>query len=125
MAKAKERFREQAISALLSSRSVEVAAKKVGVSTKTLSRWLKDEEFRAEYQSIKKDLLRAGIGNLARKVFDAAEVLGDVAKRKGRPYQAARAHAATAIIRLSLDADVIDDIETRLRKLENQKPDAL
>ena len=36
MAKAKERFREQVISALLSSRSVEVAAKKVGVSAKTL-----------------------------------------------------------------------------------------
>jgi Helix-turn-helix domain len=125
MAKAKERFREQAISALLASRSVEVAARKVGVSAKTLSRWLKDEEFRAEYQAIKKDLLRAGIGNLARKVFDAAEVLGDVAKHKGRPYQAARAHAATSIIRLSLDASVIDDIEERLRKLEAQDPHAL
>lgn len=125
MAKAKERFRELAISALLSSRSVETAARKVGVSAKTLSRWLKDEEFRAEYQSVKKDLLRAGIGNLARKVFDAAEVLGEVAKKKGRPYQAARAHAATAIIRLSLDADVTDDLETRLRKLEAQNPNAL
>ncbi len=125
MAKAKERFREQAISALLASRSVEVAAKKVGVSAKTLSRWLKDEEFRAEYQAVKKDLLRAGIANLARKVFDAAEVLGQVAKSKGKPYQAARAHAATAIIRLSLDADVIDDIEARIRKLEGQKSDAL
>jgi hypothetical protein len=123
--KAKERLRERAIAALLSSKSVEAAAKKVGVSTKTLSRWLRDEEFRAEYQAVKKDLLRAGIGNLARKVFDAAEVLGDVAKHKGRPYQAARAHAATAIIRLSLDADVIDDLETRLRKLEGQNPNAL
>jgi hypothetical protein len=121
----KDRLRVQAISALLSSRSVEVAAKKVGVSAKSLSRWLQDEEFRSEYQAIKKDLLRAGIGNLARKVYDAAEVLGDVAKHKGRAYQAARAHAATAIIRLSLDADVIDDLETRLRKLEAQKPDAL
>ncbi len=101
-------------SAFLASKSVEAAAKKVGVSAKTLSRWLRDEEFRAEYQVVKKDLLRAGIGNLARKIFDAAEVLGDVAKHKGRPYQAARAHAATAIIRLSLDADVIDDLEARL-----------
>jgi hypothetical protein len=51
--------------------------------------------------------------------------LGDVAKSKGKPYQAARAHAASAIIRLSLDADLMDDLETRIRKLENQKPDAL
>ena len=121
----KERLREQAISALLSSRSVEVAARKVGVSAKSLSRWLKEPEFRAEYQAIKKDLLRAGIANLARKVFDAAETLGDVAKKRGRPYQAARASAACAIIRLSLDADLMDDIEERLRKLEATNPDAL
>jgi hypothetical protein len=121
----KDRLREAAISALLSSRSVEVAAKKVGVSAKSLSRWLQDAEFRSEYQAIKRDLLRAGIGRLARLVYDAAEVLGDVAKKKGRPYQAARAHAATSIIRLSLDASVIDDIEERLRKLEAQDPHAL
>lgn len=123
--KAKERLRESAITALLSSKSTEAAAKKVGVSAKTLGRWLKDEEFRAEYQNVKRDLLRAGIANLARKVFDAGEVLGDVAKRKGRPYQAARSHAAMAIIRLSLDAELMDDLESRIRKLENQKPDAL
>ncbi len=71
------------LTALLASKSVEAGAKKVGVPTKTLSRWLRDEEFRAEYQAVKKDLLRAGIGNLARRVFDAAEVLGDVAKHNG------------------------------------------
>ncbi len=118
--KGKERLRGRAINALMRSKSVEAAAKRVGISTKTLGRWMQDEGFRSEYQAAKKDFLRAGIANLTRKVFDAGETLGDVAKDKGRPYQAARAHAATAIIRLSLDADVIEDLETRILKLEKQ-----
>jgi outer membrane PBP1 activator LpoA protein len=116
--KGKERLREQAIKALLSSKSVEAAAKKIDVSAKTLSRWLRDEEFRKAYQAVKKDMLRAGIANLTRKVFDAVETLGEVSKHKGRPYQAARAHAASAIIRLAIDADLIEDLEVRIRKLE-------
>jgi hypothetical protein len=123
--KAKERLREKAITALLASRSVESAARKTGVSARTLSRWMTDGEFRAAYQAAKKEFLRAGIGNLARLVFDASQVLGDVARQKGRAYQSARATAACAIIRLSLDASLMDDIEERVRRLEEQKPNAL
>lgn len=116
----KERLRERAVTALLSSKSVQAAANKIGVSKKTLDRWLQDEGFREAYLAAKKDLLHRGLSNLARRVFDAGEVLIEVAKHKGRPYQAARAHAAASIIKLAIDADLISDFEERLRRLEKQ-----
>jgi hypothetical protein len=125
MPKAKEIHREKAIAALLASRNVEAAARKIGVSAKTLGRWMRDESFREAYQATKRDLLRAGVARLASKVFLAAETLGEVAKHKGREFQTARAHAATSIIKLSLDAEALDDLETRIRRLENQKPEDL
>lgn len=116
----KQRLREQAVKALLCSRSIAAAAKKVRLSERTLRRWLDDEEFYAEYQAAKRDLLRSGLANLSRKLFLASEVLGKVASHPGRPYQAARTHAASSIFRISLDADILENIEARLRQLERQ-----
>ncbi len=118
--KATDRLREKAVTALLSSRSVQAAANKIGVSKRTLDRWLADEGFREAYLTAKKDLLYRGLGNLARKVFDAVEVLGEIAKHRGREFQGARSHAAANIIRLAMDSHVIETFEERLLALEKQ-----
>lgn len=116
----KERLRERAIKALLGSRSIAAAAKKVRLSERTLRRWLNDEQFYSEYLAAKKDLLRAGIGRLTQGVYDAAGVLIEIARHKGRKFQAPRAHAAANIVKLSLDADLADNFERRLLALEKQ-----
>jgi hypothetical protein len=51
----------------------------------------------------------------------AIDVLAEVVKQKGRPYQAARAHAAAALVKLALDAAMIDYIESRIERLEHQR----
>jgi hypothetical protein len=121
--KLNERMKERAINELLKQKSLDAAARKLGISSKTLSRWLDDAEFVNAYQEAKRELLRAGIAGLTKRVSLAAETLGEVAKHKGRPYQAARAHAAAAIIRLALDADALDDLEVRIKNLETQRSD--
>ena len=116
----KERMWPKAIDSLLRSRSIAAAARKVHVNEKTMRRWLDDPDFRAQYQAARKDFLHRGLGNLARKVFDAVEVLAQIAKHRGREFQGARAHAAANIIKLAMDADLIENFEERLLALERQ-----
>jgi hypothetical protein len=116
----KERMWLREINALLSSRSIAAAARKVPCSERNLRRRLEDENFRAKYQAARKELLHRGLGNLARKVFDAVEVLGEIARHKGREFQGARSHAAANIIRLAMDADIIENLEERILALEKQ-----
>lgn len=120
----KDRRRERAVSLLLSEKSVEAVARKLGVSKRTLYRWLQDESFRAEYQAAKKNLLRAATARLTANMIKATEVLSEIATRQGRAFQGPRVSAAIGIIRLALEADVIDDLESRIRKLEFQGRDS-
>ena len=46
--------KEAAIVALLSHRSIEDAAREVGIAPKTLLRWLKDPEFDAAYREARR-----------------------------------------------------------------------
>ena len=118
--KGRERLKARAITALLSSPTLETAAAKVGVSSKTLSRWLDNPDFRAAYEGKKRDHLRAGLGNLSTKTFDAVETLTEIAKCKGRKFQGPRQAAAAAILKLSMEAAVLEDFEKRLERLEKQ-----
>ncbi|MGA2301764.1 MAG: hypothetical protein ABSG77_13870 [Candidatus Acidiferrum sp.] len=118
--KSRERLQARAINALLSSPSLERAAQKVHVCSKTLSRWLADPEFRAAYETKKRDYLRAGLGNLTRKVFDAGEILAEVAHHRGRKYQGPRTAAASSLIKLAMDAAILEDLQERIAKLEKQ-----
>jgi hypothetical protein len=116
----KERRWAQAINTLLRSRSIAAAARKEHVDERTMRRWLDDPDFRAQYQAARKDFLHRGLGNLATKVFDAVQTLAEIAKHRGREFQGARSHAAANIIRLALDADVIENLEERILALERQ-----
>jgi hypothetical protein len=59
-----EQKMELAIAALLSHRSVEDAARAVGVSTHTLLRWMKEPEFRAMYQEARQLAFSQALGRL-------------------------------------------------------------
>jgi hypothetical protein len=118
-----ERMKERAINELLKARTLDGAAKKLGIAPRTLSRWLDDPEFLNAYQDAKRELLRVGIAGLTKRVSLAAETLGEIAKQKGKPYQAARVAASVGIVRLAFDADVLDNLEERIRNLETQRSD--
>ena len=59
-----EQKMELAIAALLSHRSVEDAARVVGVSTHTLLRWMKQPEFRGMYQEARRLAFSQALGRL-------------------------------------------------------------
>jgi len=55
---------ELAIAALLSHRSVEDAARAVGISTNTLLRWMKEPEFRGMYEEARRLAFSQSLGRL-------------------------------------------------------------
>jgi transposase-like protein len=55
---------ELAIAALLSHRSVEDAARAVGVNTNTLLRWMKEPEFRTMYDEARRLVFSQSLGRL-------------------------------------------------------------
>jgi hypothetical protein len=121
----KYRVRETAIAALLSENSIEAAAQKVGLSRRTLLRWLKEPEFRARYADAKQDQLKMATGVLARNCTAAACTLEDIFKSKPEPHQGARVAAAHATLRLALDAFALEQLEQRIRQLEGQTHERL
>lgn len=116
----KSRFFEQAINSLLAANSIEQAAKSAGISKRTLLRWMADEEFRAKYAEAKADVLKMATAILTRNSGKAAKVLGDVFSGKPVAHQGARVAACSATIRLALDAFALENLENRIRKLEQQ-----
>jgi hypothetical protein len=115
-----ERQWEKAVSALLSEKTIERAAKKCHVTRQTMHRWLKDAEFRTAYLEAKAEMLRTATRSLTRNSAKAAEVLAKIFSGKPKPNQSANVSAATATLRLALDAFALEDLEERLRKLENR-----
>ena len=67
-----DRKKELAIAALLSHRSVEEAARAVGIGINTLYRWMKDPEFDAEYRQAKRSAFGQAIARLQQGTSAAA-----------------------------------------------------
>ena len=120
---AKTRLRERVIAALLVSPTMEKAAKSCGISTRTVQRMLNDPEFAKEFRDAKTALLQAATTMLTANSAKAAETLLKIfSDRKVPP--ASRVAAALHTLRLAVDAYQLENLEERLRKLEEQS-DAL
>lgn len=117
----KNRFREQAINALMSETTIERAARKAQISKSTLLRWMKDPEFRRAYAEAKADCLRMASAILTRNSAKAAVVLAEIFKcKRGKFNQSSRVSAAIGTIRLSHEAFSLEVLEERISKLEAQ-----
>jgi hypothetical protein len=118
--KMSERLRERAVTLLLTERTIERAAKKCGVTKRTMIRWMKEADFRAAYMEAKAELLKTATRALTRNSARAAETLAKIFTGKPKPNQSANVSAAATTLRLALDAFVLEDLDERLRKLENR-----
>lgn len=118
--KGKEREREKVITALLSSNTLEAAARKAGISKRTLLRWLDETEFRDAYRKAKQTALRTATAVLMRNAGKAAVTLGQIFLGKPTENQSSRVSAARATLKLAMDADLIESFEERLLALEKQ-----
>lgn len=107
---------QKAITALLSERTGRDAAKKAGVSEKTLYTWLADKDFRAALRSAEADILetvtrRLGVGQTL--ALDTLETLITKAK-----HESTRLTACTSWLTMFVKYRDMKDIDERLTALE-------
>src|SRR5271167_2298463 len=111
------RKKEEAIAALLTQRNLEEAAKAVGVSVKTLLRWMKAPEFAEACRKAR----RAAFGQCTARLQQASSaavsaVLKVLVDQSGPA--SARLRAADMVLTHAIKAIEIEEIEARLSELE-------
>jgi hypothetical protein len=114
------RKQEQAVIALLSEPTIEAAARKAGVSYRTLKSWLTRPEFQAAYRDARRQLVEQSVAWLQRTALQAAATLRRNL-RCGKP--AAEIAAAVAILDRALKGIDVLDHEARLGELERRLTD--
>ena len=108
---------EDAIVALLTTRTVEEAARVVGISAKTLLRWMKEPEFNKAFLAAQRAAFGQAIGRLHHLSSAAVTTLGKVMLEPGTP-PATRVRAADSILDHTIKAIEIESLEARLTELE-------
>jgi len=107
---------EKAVVALITSKSLEEAAQKSGVSPKTLYRWRhEDPLFATAWHSARREALDAGVSALQSGVSEAVQVLRECLTERN-PH--VRIRAALGLIEHGLAAHQSFELEQRIRQLE-------
>jgi transposase-like protein len=94
---------EDAVAALLTQRNVEEAAKAVGISTRTMLRWIKEPEFQAAYREARRAAYSQAVAKLQQGATAAATTLLKVMLDQGTPASV-RVRAAECIMNHSSKA---------------------
>jgi hypothetical protein len=89
------RKKEQAMASLLSATTLTEAGKQVGVSEKTLRRWLKDPGFSRELDEAREHLFRHTLYELAQAACNAVKQLTQVMEN---PYDKKRVKASDVVL---------------------------
>jgi transposase-like protein len=111
------RKQEEAIAALLTHRSLEDAAREVGISTKTLLRWMKEAGFDAEYRKARRDAFSQSVARLQQATGAAVSTLLKIMVDPNAP-PSTRVRAADSVLDHSAKAIELEDIEARVAELE-------
>lgn len=112
-----DRKKEEAIAALLTHRNIEEAATSIGISAKTLLRWMKEAEFNAAYREARRAAFGQSIARLQQGTSAAATTLLKLMIDASTPASV-RVRAADSIFNHAAKAIEIEDIEARLSELE-------
>ena len=111
------RKKEAAITALLSQRTTEDAARAVGIGPATLRRWLKETEFAAAYREARRDAFSQSVARLQQMSAAAVSTLGKIMVDPNSPASC-RLRAADSVLAHAAKAIEIEDIEARVSDLE-------
>jgi hypothetical protein len=106
-----------AVSALLSSRTLEQAAQVADIPPSTLRRWRSRPEFARQLCEAQAEILQGTINELRGVGCDAAQTLGEIVRNSEEPAPS-RVRAAIAVIGLLLKAHESDVVEKRLVAIE-------
>ena len=113
------RKQEEAINALLTSRSVEEAARAIPIASKTLLRWMKLPEFDAAYREARRAAYGQTTARLQQASTAAVTTLLKAMVDPNAPI-AVRVRASCYILTQTAKAIELDDIGPRLAELERK-----
>jgi transposase-like protein len=111
------RKQEEAIAALLTQRNTEEAARAIGVTPKTLLRWMKLPEFKVAYREARWAAFGQSIARLQQATSAAASTLLKVMVDPSTPAST-RVRAAESVLTHAAKSIEIEDIEARVTALE-------
>ena len=111
------RKQEEAIAALLSKTRIEDAAGAVGISVRTLLRWLKIPQFATAYREVRRDVMLQTIGRLQQASTAAVSTLLRTMVDPATPA-AVRVRAADCVLAQAFKGMENEDIEARVSELE-------
>jgi len=113
------RNKERAIAALLANPSIPNSAKAVGISEKTLWRWMKLPEFETAYREARREVVRHAVVTVQASMSEAVQTLRAIINNNEAPASS-RVSAARAIIDTGLKAVEIEDLEERISVIERK-----
>src|ERR1017187_4580656 len=111
------RKKEAAVVALLTHRSIDEAAKAVGVAPNTLLKWMKDREFAAAYRKARAAVVGQAIARLQQTTGAAVSTLQKLMVDTNTPA-AIKGQVAKAILALAIKGVEVEDFDARLAELE-------
>lgn len=114
------RKKDEAIVAILTQRSVDDAARSVGISTPTLLRWMKIPEFQDAYRAAKREAFAQSVGRLQQASAAAVSTLLKIMIDPMAPTSS-RVRAAVSVIEKTQKALELEDIEARVTRLEQDE----
>jgi len=104
-----------AVLALMTSPTIEGAAKAAGVSRAALFLWLKEDAFTAELARARAEAFAGAIGTLKAGTSKAAAVLMELLSSK---KETTRRHASIAVLDFALRIREGEELYERMRRLE-------
>jgi transposase-like protein len=111
------RKQEEAITALLTQRNIDEAAKSIGVSSNTLLKWMKQPEFDAAYREARRLAFRQSVARLQQASGAAVSTLLKIMVDQNAPHST-RVRAADSVLDHAAKAIEIEDVEARVSALE-------
>jgi transposase-like protein len=111
------RKREEAIASLLTSKSVEDAARAIGLNPNTLLRWLQIPEFRDAYHKARREAVQQSVARMQQATGAATITVLKLMTDTNVP-PAVRLRAAECVFDRAIQGIELEDIEARLAALE-------
>jgi hypothetical protein len=113
------RRKEAAIAALLSTRTIDDAARETGISGRTMLRWMKDPEFQEEYLLARRQSQSQATARLQSAAGAAAALLTKALVDPNVPHTAIR--AAHSILEMGRKGIETEDLAIRVAKVERNE----
>lgn len=111
------------VAAILTTRTIEAAAKLAQVNSRTIRRWAKQEQFQAALAAERRELFSAATNELRVAAGEAVSALRDVLRCPETP-SAVLVQAASAVLAHAFKAVELADISERIDALEEAAANA-